>query len=183
MVKNKHFAVVISTRRLFLRKFEPSDASDFSDLLQDKDVSSTTLMLPYPCNLSVSQNIINKYIEEQKTQKAIRWAITIKANKILIGGLRLVPNPDFDSAEIGFWIGKKYWGKGFAFEAAEKVCDFGLNKMLLNRIEAHAMPENISSIKLLKKLGFKKEGYHPQLVKKWGVYKDVITFGMLKENI
>lgn len=181
-MQNSDFLKEISTDRLQLRKFTLDDASHFSHLLRDKEVAATTLMLPYPCTKRDAQKILEKYEAEQRNQTAFRWAIILKKSKELIGGIRLVPNLAFNSAEIGFWLGKDYWRYGFTREAALSVLNFGFQELGLNRIEAHSMTENKSSIYLLEKLGFTKEGLHPQLVIKWGEYKDVLTFGLLQSN-
>jgi len=158
------------------------DALGISTLLKDKVVAETTLMLPFPCSTKIARKMIHTYKEEEKLQKTMRWAITtIESNK-LMGEIRLVLNKDFNSAEIGFWHGKIFWRNGYTLEAANKVIEFGFRELKLNRIEAHSMIENISSINLLKKVGFTKEGLHPELVLKWGEYKDVMTFGLLRKN-
>lgn len=110
----------------------------------------------------------------------MRWAM-IKESK-LIGSIHLIPNTRFNSAELGFWLGKKYWRQGLTYEASKTIVRYGFNELQLNRIEAHAMVENASSLTLLEKLGFAQEGYHPDLVMKWGEYKDVLTFGLLRIN-
>ena len=158
------------------------DVKHFSNLLKDKEVASTTLMLPFPCTQQNAIRIIKKYQEEQKLKKSIRWAITVKDTDHMIGGIRLVPNVSFNSAELGFWIGREFWKRGFTYEAAFAVIRYGFDEIKINRIDAHAMTENISSINLLRKLGFQQEGLHPQLVMKWGEYKDVVTFGLLRSN-
>lgn len=177
-----YFLRELSTERLLLRKFKLSDAKGFSTLLEDKEVAATTLMLPFPCNTEEAEKIILQYQEEQKHQKSMRWAITSSGENKIIGAIRLVPNTKFNSAELGFWIGKKYWRQGYAHEAASRVIKYGIHELGLNRIDAHAMAENESSLGLLEKLGFIKEGYHPELVIKWGEYKDVVTFGLLRKN-
>lgn len=181
MEKN-HFLQELYTERLHLRKFNLDDAKHFSGLLKDREVASTTLMLPFPCTQQEAIGIITEYLEEQNRQKSIRWAMTMKDTGTFIGGLRLVPNTHFNSAELGFWIGKEFWKRRFTYEAARAVIKFGFDEMKINRIDAHAMTENISSINLLQKLGFQQEGLHPQLVMKWGEYKDVFTFGLLRSN-
>lgn len=177
-----HFLKELLTNRLLLRKFKDEDAREMVNILKDKEVASTTLMLPYPCPLEKSKEIIDGYLNDQKHYKTIRWAITLRNNNKFIGGIRLVPNNRFNSAEIGFWLGKDFWRNGYTFEAAEAVIKFAFGELKLNRLEAHAMTENMSSIKLMEKLGFNQEGYHPDLVIKWDEYKDVITFGLLRKN-
>ncbi|MCG8310936.1 MAG: GNAT family N-acetyltransferase [Cytophagales bacterium] len=183
LMTTNHFNEILYTPRLILRKFGISDAPELSRLLKDKEVAATTLMLPYPIDLEKSKEMIRNYIEEQELKKVMRWTLTLKKNEQqIIGGIRLVPNQKFNSAEIGFWLGKNFWRKGYAFEAAMRVIEFGFNELEFNRLEAHAMAENKPSIMLLEKLGYQKEGYHPDLVIKWGAYKDVVTFGLLRKN-
>ncbi|MCK5208845.1 MAG: GNAT family N-acetyltransferase [Cyclobacteriaceae bacterium] len=181
-MNDSHFSIPLKTQRIILRPFVLDDASNFSNLLKDKEVAATTLMLPYPCDLAKANEIIQRYIEDRKLKKSIRWAIVDCTSNDFMGGIRLVPNQLFNSAEIGFWLGKKFWGEGFTFEASKKIIEFGFVELKLNRIEAHSMVENIASIKLLKKLGFKQEGLHRELVMKWDEYKDVKTFGLLKKD-
>jgi len=176
------FKKELSTVRLSLRKFNMSDSNAIVKLLEEKEVAATTLMLPYPCSRDKAEKMITEYQQAENDRKTMRWAIILKSSYELIGGIRLVPNQAFNSAEIGFWIGKPFWKKGYGFEAAAEVIDFGFEKLSLNRLEAHAMLENTPSIELLQKLGFSKEGLHPELVIKWGEYKDVVTFGFLKKN-
>jgi len=179
---NNYFLRELATERLLLRKFQLSDAKDFSILLKDKEVAATTLMLPFPCSTEEAEKLIRQYQEELKHQKSMRWVISTSEENKIMGAIRLVPNTKFNSAELGFWMGKKYWRQGYAQEAASRVIEYGIQELGLNRIDAHAMAENESSLGLLKKLGFLKEGYHPELVIKWGEYKDVITFGLLRKN-
>ena len=181
-MNDSNFSILLKTQRIILRPFIIDDANNLSNLLKDKEVASTTLMLPYPCDVARAKEIIQRYIEERKIRISMRWALIDCTSNEFMGGIRLVPNHLFNSAEIGFWLGKKFWGKGFTFEASEKIIEFGFLKLNLNRIEAHSMVENIASIKLLKKLGFKQEGVHPELVMKWDEYKDVKTFGLLKKE-
>lgn len=178
----KYFSQELLTNRIVLRKFKSEDARDIMKILKHKEVAATTLMLPYPCNIKEANKIVDNYLNEQKHQNAMHWAIALKGGGKFMGSIRLVPNTTFNSAELGFWIGKEFWGNGYTFEAASEVIKFGFEELKLNRIEAHSMVENKSSIKLLEKLSFGQEGYHPDLVIKWKEYKDVMTFGLLRKN-
>ena len=172
----------LQTDRLLLRKYHGDDSSDIACLLKDKEVAATTMMLPYPCTEERSNELLQKYLKEDEEDKTWRWAITIQPTGDFIGGIKLAPNSAFNSAELGFWIGKRFWKQGYAFEAASTMVEFAFDKLHINRLEAHAMTENSGSLKLLKRLGFSQEGIHPELVVKWGEYKDVITFGYLRKN-
>lgn len=181
-MEDKHFLTELTTSRLFLRKFQIEDAVALSHLLRHREVPATTLMLPFPCELDEAQKLIKSYQEELEQKTVIRWAITSIDQNALMGGIRLVPTTRFNSAEMGFWIGKDFWRNGYTIEAAASVLQFAFDELQFNRINAHAMVENAASLKLLEKLGFKQEGIHPELVLKWDIYKDVITFGLLKKH-
>ncbi len=99
-----------------------------------------------------------------------------------MGGISLFLNRAFESAEIGYWIGKPYWRRGYAFEAAERVVHYGFEALALNRIEAHYMSENGASARLLQKLGMQYEGHHRELIKKDGRFKDVFTYAVLRAD-
>ncbi|WP_331459319.1 GNAT family N-acetyltransferase [Paenibacillus sp. FJAT-27812] len=64
---------------------------------------------------------------------------------------------DVFTAEVGFDLSKRYWGKGLMFEAMKVVIDFGFSKMGLTIVDATVEPENERSIRLLRKLGFERE--------------------------
>nr|WKN39619.1 GNAT family N-acetyltransferase [Tunicatimonas sp. TK19036] len=172
--------LTLRNHSLILRPFIREDLPKILVLVQDKDVATSTLNIPYPCTDTQIEEWYDLQLQELEIGKVLRWAITEKSD--LIGAMKLVTHPEYESAEIGYWIGKPYWGKGYASEAAQLVVDYAFNTLDLNRIEAHAMVENIGSSRVLTKLGMREEGYHPQLIKKFGEFKDVKTYGLLREQ-
>lgn len=85
-------------------------------------------------------------------------------------------------AEIGYALGSEYWGKGYMQEALTLFINFCFGNLDLNRLEADVDPQNISSIKVLERLGFQKEGY---LRERWlvgGGVQDSLFYGLLKNE-
>jgi [ribosomal protein S5]-alanine N-acetyltransferase len=82
-------------------------------------------------------------------------------------------------AELGYWIGKPFWGCGYATEASRRVIRFAFEELVLNRVFAHAMTKNATSIRVLEKSGFVFEGIMRQHCRHRGVFEDVACFGML----
>ncbi|MEC3022160.1 GNAT family protein, partial [Bacillus cereus] len=82
--------------------------------------------------------------------------------------------------ELGYWIGKNYWGKGFATEAVNRMIQFGFIELGLNKIWASAISRNRSSIKVLEKSGLRKEGTLRQNRLLLNTYEDVDVYGILK---
>ncbi len=173
---------VLETTRLVLRPFTPTDAPHLLALISDRQVAATTLRIPHPCTSAHVAEWLSTHMQEYEAGQTIRWAITRQPDRALVGGVSLFRKPEFESAELGFWIGKAYWGQGYASEAASRVLAYGFEHVRLNRIEAHFMDENLASGSVLTKLGLQHEGLHRQLIKRWEQFKDVHTYAVLRDE-
>ncbi|MGO4371700.1 GNAT family N-acetyltransferase, partial [Paenibacillus sp. MCAF20] len=85
-------------------------------------------------------------------------------------------------AELAYWMGKPYWGLGYATEAARRVVQFGFEELALNRIHAAAMTRNPASYNVMIKAGMKYEGTFPQHIKKWEQYEDLVFYGLNRSD-
>jgi ribosomal-protein-alanine N-acetyltransferase len=85
-------------------------------------------------------------------------------------------------AEIDYDLWHEYWGKGYMKEALICAIESGFNNMALNRINAYVALENVNSIKLLEKLGFKNEGVYRDKHLFRGKYYDHYSFSLLKRD-
>lgn len=156
--------IKLETRRLIIRELEDQDAGAFSENGNDKEINYFNWYLPFPLTLAKAKKIILKRKAPNETH---RWlyelAIILKETKEFIGIVSLydVSKPD-KKTMIGYWIGKKYRGRGYAKEAVKKMIDFSFESLELNKISAKTMAENEKSKCLLKKMGFEKIG-----TKKW----------------
>jgi ribosomal-protein-alanine N-acetyltransferase len=84
---------------------------------------------------------------------------------------------------MGYDLEKEHWGKGIMSEAMKAVIDFGFEKMELNRIEVYVMPRNKRSVRMIKNLGFKREGLLRQrFFDEFGNFTDDILFSMLRSD-
>ena len=75
----------------------------------------------------------------------------------LIGGVGLALDDD-DYYELGYWVGKDYWGKGYATESSKYLLEYALEKLISPKIKSDHFINNIASANVLKKLGFKEVG-------------------------
>lgn len=82
--------------------------------------------------------------------------------------------------EIGYSLGREWWGQGYARRATEAVLEFGFNELELRRIEATVMSGNLRSRRLLERVGFKEEGLLRQYKLARGVPMDFWIFGLLR---
>lgn len=150
----------IRTNRLILRPLHKGDEKALVINMNDIDICRGLKDVEYPFKIKHAKQWIsfNKKMWHEKNTKTIPFGIILKKNKSLIGGISLNKyNKKNNSAEIGYWIGKKYWGKGYAEEAAASVITFCFSKIGLKKIDARVLFYNVRSKKLLKKLGFTKK--------------------------
>jgi ribosomal-protein-alanine N-acetyltransferase len=113
--------------------------------------------------------------------KAVNFAISHPDNT-LYGSIGLGIVPAFNLAELGYWVGKPYWGKGLVTEAAWAVLAFGFETLGLNRIQATHFNHNPASGRVMEKIGMFYEGCRRQHTLKWGKYRDIKLYGMLKSD-
>jgi RimJ/RimL family protein N-acetyltransferase len=93
-------------------------------------------------------------------------------------------NIDYENknAEIGYWLGKRYWGQKIIKEAIKLILNFGFKKLKLTRIYAKVMHPNISSSKLLEQLSFQYEGRMRKTYLKKGKWMDDLIYSILKSE-
>lgn len=172
----------LKTERLLLRSFQMADKLEVQELASVKEIAATTLSIPHPYSLEDAEHWLQTKIDNFENDKEIAWAICNRNTESLLGAIGLGLDLDNEAAELGFWIGKPFWGKGYVTEAARKILEYAFSDMNLNRVEANHMVGNDASGRVLEKLGMQYEGMHRQLIKKWGEFKDVKRFAILKSD-
>ncbi|HPM85983.1 MAG: GNAT family protein [archaeon] len=177
----------LTTQRLIIRDLKLEDAKSISKYSSNLNVSRFMSNMPYPNAIPQVTEYIEKSIKDTLETPRInyRFGIAQKEDNQVIGGIALTALDDYNkTATIGYWIGEEFWNKGIMTEVAKKVIEFAFDKLDLRRINANAHTENISSNKLLKKIGFIFEGTRIKLdrVKSTGELRDTNIYGLLKEN-
>lgn len=87
------------------------------------------------------------------------------------------------SAEIGYWLGQKFWNRGITTEAVKKYCELLYSTTDLTRLYISVVSENVASLRVLEKNGFSQEGYLKQASFKNGVYFDEILLSKIRTKI
>ncbi len=170
---------ILETERLLLRPFTPSDAPAVQSLAGAKEVASTTLTVPHPYEDGVAEEWIATHAPGYEAGKHVIYAITERAGGLLAGATGLVFEPAHARAELGYWIGVPFWGRGDASEAARALLELGFEQMGLNRIQATYITRNPTSGRVMQKLGMRPEGLLRQHIQKWGVFEDMAVCGIL----
>ena len=172
----------LKTERLKLRPFTLDDAPRVQKLAGDKEIARTTLNIPHPYKDGDAEEWIKTHEPLFEKGKLANCAIVLADTNELIGAIGLIIAKDFDRAEMGYWIGKPYWEKGYCTEAGQALLKYGFEELKLNRIFAHYMTNNPASGKVMRKIGMSYEGCSRQHFKKWGEYMDMKMYGMLKSE-
>ncbi len=169
--------------RVVLRPLVMEDAKSLQENINDPDIYRYTLTIPHPYEMSHAEWWINHIQERIKESKAYELGIELKENGKIVGGMGLCKiDPKHDVAEVGYWLGKKYWGKGITTEALELLLDFAFNELKLHRVYAYTFIDNIGSQRVLEKCGFTREGRRKEAIKKNGKYYDNFMFGLVSSD-
>lgn len=114
---------------------------------------------------------------------AVKFGIELRATGELIGNAGL--HHFFGQnrrCEMGYALGSRHWGQGYAGEALRALLGYGFAELDLNRVEADIDPRNDASGRVLEKLGFKREGYMPQRWFVHGEFADTVFYGLLRQD-
>jgi RimJ/RimL family protein N-acetyltransferase len=169
----------LHTERLTLRSFDASDAPAVQRLAGDRLIAATTMNIPHPYDLKMAQEWIATHEDDWLQERAAHFAIASHVEGGLIGAVGLRLKLEHSTAELGYWIGKPYWGNGYATEAAKATVAFGFNDLRLNRIHARHFGGNPASGRVLQKTGMQYEGCLRQHVRKLGTIDDVELYGII----
>jgi RimJ/RimL family protein N-acetyltransferase len=172
----------LNTERLLLRGFSLADKEDVIELAGAREIAAKTLSIPHPLKPEDAEKWLKDKKNSYSKNKEIAWAICARTEGHLMGAIGLSLNDKNDSAELGFWMGKPYWGRGYTTEAGREVLNYAFGQLKLNRVEAYHMTGNNASGRVLEKLGMKYEGLHRQRIKKWEEFKDVKCFAILRSD-
>ena len=172
----------LETERLKLRAFKKEDAEELTKLLQDKDIFLTTMTVPYPYQKKDAYEWIGTQRKDAENLNAFHWCLECKKTRSIIGVLSASLKAHDESAELGYWVGKKYWNQGYTTEAVKEVIRFAFEELGLNRVYAHYMANNPASGKVMQKAGMLHEGILKQHYKKEGKFVDVEYYGVLAQQ-
>jgi [ribosomal protein S5]-alanine N-acetyltransferase len=172
----------LETTRLRLRPFTAEDSAEIQRLAGDRAIADTTISIPHPYPDGAAKQWVATHEELFKEGKELQLAIERKEDKRLIGAIGLVNIEQNHQAELGYWVGRAYWNKGYATEAAESLVRYALSELHLNRVHATHLARNPASGRVLEKIGMTHEGRRRQHILKWGKGEDIVLLGILKED-
>ena len=143
----------IETPRLTLRAPRPQDAEGIAALANDLRIAENTARLPHPYGAADAQAFIAQL---SQSDSEIAFLITLAGREII--GVCGIAMPERNSPELGYWIGVRHWGKGYATEAARAVIDRAFAELGHDTLSASVRVSNPASRRVLEKCGFQWTG-------------------------
>ena len=157
-----------------LRPWRASDAPIITPLLGDRDVwINLSDRVPHPYELKHAEEFIAR---QSKVDPPTNVAITIDDKPI--GSIGIFPGEGISrvSAEMGYWIGKPYWGRGIGLAALNAMTKYVADTFEFTRICALVFTRNAASARMLEKAGYVREGHTKRSVIKDGVIEDEFLY-------
>jgi 8-oxo-dGTP diphosphatase len=150
----------IRTERLILRPLQVADAPALFRLVNDWDVAKSLARVPFPYPREAAEEWIGRSWAMIAAGEAFHLAITREeaGEEILIGNIGLTLDRDRQGAELGYWVGRRFWGQGIAPEAALALCRWAAAALGLARFRASALLDNARSQAVLARAGFQPAG-------------------------
>ncbi len=175
-------APTLRTPRLVLGPLEGRDADVLVTLAGAFEIADTTATIPHPYTPEDARIFLALDAAERAAGSAVRFAIRHDGDGLVgVVGLHRIDH-DQSRAELGYWIGVPWWGRGYATEAAGAVVRYGFDALGLHKIHAHYLARNPASGKVLERIGMRREGLLREEVRKWGRFEDVVLCGVLRTD-
>lgn len=165
-----------------IRKWEFSDAADLAAVLSNKKIQNNLRDgLPYPYTEQAGIDFISDMLSADENET---FAFAITVDNIVIGSIGVFRQSNIhrQTAELGYYIAERYWGKGITTEAIKQICKYVFSKSDIIRIYAEPFAYNTASCRVLEKAGFQFEGTLRNNAVKNGKVIDMKMYSLLKEE-
>ena len=172
---------------LYLR---PAAAGDFSAWAQLR-AESRAFLTPWEptwpeddLTRAAFRRRLRRQVEDMTRDESFAFLIFDAATDALIGGLTLggIRRGVAQAATLGYWMGARHAGRGRMTRAVAAATRYGFSTLRLHRIEAACLEENIASMTLLERNGFKREGFARAYLLIDGNWQDHLLFGLVDQD-
>ena len=146
---------MLKTERLILRRWEDSDAESLFEYAADPDVGPIAGWPPHQ-SIEESRDVIKNVFNGKEA-----YAICLKTDDRAIGAIELKLNGHTDltdrddECELGYWLGKPFWGQGIMPEAVKEILRHAFEKIGMTKVWAGYYEGNIKSKRVQEKSGFR----------------------------
>jgi ribosomal-protein-alanine N-acetyltransferase len=172
----------ITTSRLILRWISEDDIDALYDVFSDPQVMRYWSSGPL-ADKQAAAEMQREIAAGNRNNSSLKWGLALRDSNTIIGTVTLFNlNVSNGRAELGYAMGRPYWGKGYMHEALQALLAHAFEVLELRRLEADVDPRNVPSIRTLERLGFQREGF---LRERWdvnGEIQDALFYGLLRRE-
>ena len=172
---------------VYLRAPQMSDYSEWTTLRE----ASRAFLVPWEptwpsddLTRGAFRRRLKRYAEDQRSDLAYAFLIFRNEDNAMVGGLTLanIRRGVAQAGSIGYWVGERFARKGYMTAAVRALIPYSFATLRLHRLEAACIPNNMASVRLLEKTGFKREGYARGYLCINGIWQDHLLYARLKDD-
>lgn len=163
----------LETQRLLIREFRPGDAQDLYEILGDKE----TMAYSEP---TYSFQRTRAFLEDFCIRKNAALAAEEKESGKMIGYLLFKPL-EADVYELGWFFNRRYWRRGYAWEACSAVKEYAFTQLRARKLVAETI-DTARSVPLMEKLGMVRAGAE-RVRAPWGDWVELYVYAVMREDV
>lgn len=168
---------------VILRRWEPEDARQLAEIAGNSKIQDNLRDgLPYPYSVEDARQFISA-MRSADPSSVFPFAVTAEGEVVGSLGVFRRENIHFRTAELGYYIGEPYWGRGYATSAVRQACAYIFHHTDILRIFAEPFAYNIPSCRVLEKAGFELEGVLRCNAVKKGRVLDMKLYALLRQDV
>lgn len=166
-----------------LRPWRDTDADSLMRYANNSAIARNLRdVFPHPYTLDDARQYL-RLCREADNSRELCYAVETAGEAVGSVGVFLKTDVNRKCAELGYWLGEPFWGKGVGTEAVRRICSEAFRKFDIERIYAEPFARNTGSRRVLEKAGFTLEGVMRNSVYKNGVVEDACLYALLKDEI
>jgi len=148
----------LETPRLTLRPFRADEVDAVTELINDPLVSATLDGIPYPYYRAYAEHWISLHESLFAERGELHLAVEQRASLELMGAVALLHRDGEVARHLGYWLGRRFWGCGYATEAVRAIVGYARQETRIGAVEARCMTENGASLVVLERAGLRRVG-------------------------
>ncbi|MBI4185372.1 MAG: GNAT family N-acetyltransferase [Proteobacteria bacterium] len=173
----------LTTERLVVRRLEDADAATVHRLINDWEVAGKLSRVPFPFPPKDVAAWIRATHAALAKGREFALGVALRAEGDLVGVVGLIVDETRTRADLGYWIGRAYWNRGYATESVRRLVEFAFVNLGLERLWAVTLVENDASARVLRKLGFRHEGLFKHDFPARGEVKTVNRYALTRTEL
>lgn len=173
----------IKTKRLLLRQIHLSDAEMMFNNWTNDDEVSRYMRWPTHKSIEETKAVIQNWFNRYSDLNCYHWGICLE-NGEMIGSIGIMIKDEWDyRAEVGYSIGRKWWGNGYTSEALEAVIKYMFTNTDIERIEGYHSVNNPVSGRVMAKAGMQHEGFSKHKYRNRDGFQDCELYGIIRTDL